>query len=108
MTNAQTTVLVLKDQAGTYFVLPPEALERWRLPEEHTAEIERLIAEQEDVQGHLIPLIIGLTVAGAAGAWIGATAMNALLDDAATVGRAPTLDVPLPTEPIRGPGGAPV
>jgi hypothetical protein len=65
MTNEQTNMLVLKDQTGTYFLVPPETLEQGRVPAEQTAEVERLIAEQHDVQGHtplhllhLIPVAI--------------------------------------------------
>ncbi|MGH2588166.1 MAG: hypothetical protein ACRDJE_24880 [Dehalococcoidia bacterium] len=52
MTDEQTLSLVLKDEAGNYFLVPQELLEQGRVPEEHTAEIERLIAEQQDVQGY--------------------------------------------------------
>lgn len=60
MTNAdaQSSTLVFKDQAGDYFFLPQEALERGRVPEEHRAEVERLVAERDDVSGHVAPIVI--------------------------------------------------
>jgi hypothetical protein len=52
MTNAQTGTLVFKDQAGEYYLVPQETLEQGRVPAEHKAQIEHLIAEQQDVQGY--------------------------------------------------------
>lgn len=59
MTNAQTGTLVLQDGAGDYFLVPQETLEQGRVPGEHKAEVERLVAEAaqggadgEDVQGY--------------------------------------------------------
>ena len=62
MTDAQTSTLVFKNEAGDYFLLPQETLERGRVPEEHKAEIEQLITAQggidgEDVQGYWLPLL---------------------------------------------------
>jgi hypothetical protein len=53
MTDAQTSVLVLQDEAGSYFLVPQPALERWRVAEEQVAEVERFIAES-DVSGYQI------------------------------------------------------
>jgi len=68
MTNEQTGTLVLKDAAGSYFLVSQEALERGRVPEERKDEVERLVAEAAagsgaggGVQGSVAPL----TVAGA-------------------------------------------
>ena len=58
MTTEQSTTLVFKDEAGDYLLVPRETLERGRVPDEHTADVERLIAEamapaegEADVQG---------------------------------------------------------
>ena len=52
--NEQTGTLVFKSQAGDYYLVSQETLERGRVAEEHTAEVERLISERdEDVRGHL-------------------------------------------------------
>ena len=51
MTNAQTTTLVFKNDAGSYFLLPQETLEQGRVPDEQQAAVERLIAEADDVAG---------------------------------------------------------
>jgi hypothetical protein len=52
MTNAEASTLVLKDQAGDYFLLPQDALEQCRVSGERKAEIERLM-DESDVSGHL-------------------------------------------------------
>jgi len=60
MTNEQTMTLVLKDAAGNYFLVSQETLEQGRVPEEHRAEVGRLVAEAStseagegnDTQGH--------------------------------------------------------
>ena len=44
MTTSASNTLVFQDQAGDYFLVPQGVLERGRVPEEHTAELERLIA----------------------------------------------------------------
>jgi len=63
MTTEQVTALVLKDGAGSYFLVPQETLEQGRVRQERNAELERLIAEQGDVQGHAgMLVIIGLGV----------------------------------------------
>lgn len=51
MTNGQHAVLLVKDDAGDYFLLPREVLERGRVPEERTAEIEQLL-DETDVSGY--------------------------------------------------------
>jgi hypothetical protein len=55
MITAPKDMLVLKSEAGDYYVLPWEMLERGRIPADHTAEAERLFAatEGDDVAGHL-------------------------------------------------------
>lgn len=57
MEYGRADTLVMKDQAGVYYLLPWEALQQSRVPAEHMARIERLIAEQHDVQGHAIPVV---------------------------------------------------
>ncbi len=76
MTNAQTNTLVFKNDAGDYFLLPQEAFEQGRVPEEHKAELERLIAERgaggDDVQGYWLPLLFaGVVLVGAAAGYGG-------------------------------------
>jgi hypothetical protein len=75
MSNAETATLVFKDQAGEYYVLPLEALERGRVPAEQKVALEEQLAamspasdEGDDVQGYLrcedatqIARIYGLT-----------------------------------------------
>ena len=55
MTTPQTDMLLLKSEAGDFYVLPHELLERGGVPVEHTAEAERLFAAAtaDDVAGHL-------------------------------------------------------
>jgi hypothetical protein len=74
MTNAEPATLVFKDQAGEYYLLPQGTLERGRVPAEHKAEVERLLREADDVQGHAIPLFWAGFMVGN-----GATAAVALL-----------------------------
>ena len=56
-TEEETPMLVFKNEVGDYFLVPQEALEEGRVPAEHKAEVERLLAEDthggngEDVQG---------------------------------------------------------
>ena len=55
MTSEQTTttpLLLFKNEAGDYFVLPQETLERSRVTEEAKAEVERLVAEAGEVSGY--------------------------------------------------------
>jgi hypothetical protein len=60
MMTAQTVTLVFKDEAGEYYLLPQETLERGRVPAEHTTALEAQLAamapaaaEGDDVQGYL-------------------------------------------------------
>jgi hypothetical protein len=67
MTNESTSVLVLKDGAGRYIVLPQQVLERWRLPEEYKEEIERFVTGAQEVEGFVAPLVmLGLMAWGGA------------------------------------------
>lgn len=67
MTNAETGALVWRDLDGSYFIVPKETLEQGRVPAERTAELEQLIASEsaqggadgDDVQGHIVPLVVG-------------------------------------------------
>ena len=60
MTNAPTSMLVLKNEAGDYFLIPQETVERSRVPAEHTAEVERLLAEADgDVSGYFVNQVYG-------------------------------------------------
>lgn len=56
MTTEGKNVMVFKDQAGEYYLLPQATLERRRVPAEHEAEVERLVSETEgdDVAGHIL------------------------------------------------------
>jgi hypothetical protein len=54
MTSRQDITLVFKDQAGEYYLLPQETLAQGRVSAEHTAEVERLVTEGDDVTGHVI------------------------------------------------------
>jgi hypothetical protein len=74
MTTEQTGMLVLKNAAGDYFLLPQDVLERGRVREERKAELEQAIAAAQggtdmDVQGYILPLVYGIamTVGFAAG-----------------------------------------
>ena len=78
MTTTQDNILVLKDQAVDYFLLPQELLERGRVPAEYTAAVERLVAESEDTHGHAVPLAIGFCAGFAGGFIVG----SATKDDA--------------------------
>jgi hypothetical protein len=51
MTNEQMRTLVLKDAAGNYFLVSQETVEQGRVPEEHRAAVERLVAEARSGQG---------------------------------------------------------
>jgi hypothetical protein len=54
-TNAQRNVLVLKNEAGEYFVLPEELVEQGRVPAEHIGDVERVFdaAAANDLTGYL-------------------------------------------------------
>jgi hypothetical protein len=71
MTTEQSGTLVFKDQAGEYYLVPQVTLEQGRVPEEHKAEVERLIAgvTDDDVRGHVVffaaVFLLGLGTGGA-------------------------------------------
>lgn len=72
MSNAQANTLVLKDEAGTYYLLSQETLEQGRVPAEHTAELERHMTATAqggtggaDTEGYVAPVVAGVIVAGA-------------------------------------------
>jgi len=83
MTNAETGTLVLKNQAGDYFLVPQETLERGRVPAEHTAEVEEAIAGGQggtggdDVEGYALVFIVGFV--------IGFTLTKAALEDSSEI-----------------------
>ena len=60
MTDARAATLVLKNEAGDYFLIPQDVVERGRVPAEHRAELEQAIAaaqgsaDGDDVQGHIL------------------------------------------------------
>lgn len=64
MTINQTNVLIFKDQASEYFLLPQETLEQGRVPAAHEAKVECLVAEagEDDVAGHILPAVGVLTM----------------------------------------------
>jgi hypothetical protein len=65
MTDPQTTALVLKDQAGDYFILPTETLERGRVPAERKTEVEQLLSASDDTSGYSVPMAVSwLRLAG--------------------------------------------
>ena len=96
MTTTTSSTLVLKNQAGDYFLLPQEVLERGRVPDERKAEVEQQVAgaevfaliDREDVQGYLAPLagwVIGCAISGAWNAFaIGSGLYDDLFDTAAS------------------------
>jgi hypothetical protein len=50
----KTPVLVFKDEAGDYFLVPQELLERGRVPAERRGDLERLLVEADaDVSGYV-------------------------------------------------------
>jgi hypothetical protein len=51
MKNEQTSVLVVRDGAGDYFLLPTDVLERGRVPEARKAEVAQLL-DEPDVSGY--------------------------------------------------------
>jgi hypothetical protein len=74
MTNERTLALVFKDQAGEYYLVPEETLERGRVPAEHKAALEAQFAalapaptEGDDVQGYAAPVVVPYLVGIAAG-----------------------------------------
>jgi len=82
MTTEQTGTLVFKDEAGDYFLVAKETLERARVPAEHKAEVERLLTEPgADLSGYMVSTTYTLfRVLGA-----GAKAIGDFTADAALV-----------------------
>ncbi|MGH2585602.1 MAG: hypothetical protein ACRDJE_11870 [Dehalococcoidia bacterium] len=106
MTTEQTNVLVLKDQAGEYYLLPQATLERAQVPQEHKAQIEQLMAEQEDdTQGHFF-FVFAVALAGGT-AIVGGTALIVNEATKPVEPVVPTIQFPPSQEPVRGPGGRP-
>jgi hypothetical protein len=68
MMNGQDATLVLKDQAGNYFLLPQASLERGRVAEEFRTTVEGLVAgskacghsTDEDVSGYSMVTVLAL------------------------------------------------
>jgi len=94
MTTTQDSMLVFKDRAGDYFAIPRETVERGRIPAEHAAEIERVLAgatadAPDDAEGYFWPIFV-LPAVGAAAIAAGAlyAQNNALLYDAIQEGLA--------------------
>jgi hypothetical protein len=80
MTDEQTRTLVFTNEAGDYFLLSQASIERGRVPEEHKAEIDGLIAEAGgDVSGYVATVTYSLLRAINAGA----TAMGNFFEDVA-------------------------
>jgi hypothetical protein len=65
-TNAPIDTLVLKNATGTYFLVPLATVEQGRVPEEHTAEVERLMAHGQDTSGYVLGWVIAGVGAGVA------------------------------------------
>ena len=116
MTTTQASMLLVKNQAGDFFLLPGASLEQGRVPAEHTAELERLItaATQDgtsgaDAQGYVAPAGFGAGVAVAivvrAGFDIGDGLMNGYLNSQVE-SVAPNFDLSGGSgEPLPAPGG---
>lgn len=81
MADTPIDTLVLKDGEGSYYLVPLEVLERGRVPAEQRAEVERLISEQEDVQGYVVPLAIAGALAFGFGMMAGAAFTTAILNE---------------------------
>ncbi|MGH2587104.1 MAG: hypothetical protein ACRDJE_19500 [Dehalococcoidia bacterium] len=83
MTTEEKNVFVFKDQAGEYYLLPQETLKQGRVPEEHKAELEQIMAEaaaqdgaDQDTQGFffffILPVIVNpVTVVGGVAGYFG-------------------------------------
>lgn len=63
---SDTGSLVFRDGEGDYFLVPREALEQGRVRDEDKAEVERLLAESDDVHGHS-PFFLGMLIGTALG-----------------------------------------
>jgi hypothetical protein len=94
MENTEQAMLVFKDQAGGYYLLPQELLERGRVPAERTAEVEQLMtaaqadAEGADTQGHGFWFGIAVAVVTRAGFDIGTAVANHYLNSSSGGGSA--------------------
>lgn len=108
MTNEQTSTLVFKDQAGEYYLLPLETLERGRVPADHKAELEQVIAAahqggagDDDVQGYLLPIVVavGGFMAGYGSVRFGYDVTKAITSPAPLPSQPVT--IPVEPEPIR-------
>lgn len=68
MTTMQSNAVIFKDEAGAYFLLSEEALERARVPAEYHDEAARLFASSEldDTNGHafMVGVLVGVAVGG--------------------------------------------
>lgn len=62
-TDARTGTLVLKGHTGDYFVVPQALVEQGKVSAEQRADLERLLAEEDDTQGHafFVGVVAGLT-----------------------------------------------
>jgi hypothetical protein len=89
MTNAETTTtttddaqtaVVLKSAAGDYYMVPLETLLQGRVSEERTTEVERLLSEQQDVQGHVVPLVVAGGLAFGYGVFAGNAIANLIMN----------------------------
>jgi hypothetical protein len=54
MTESQNTIVILKNEAGDYFLVPQATVEQGRVTEGQKVELEWLIGEQEDARGHML------------------------------------------------------
>ncbi len=104
MANAQATTLVFKDQMGNYILVAEETWQRGRVPVENSAEVDRLLAESDDVAGHspfLIGVFVGTILGG--GAAIGAVVHGLHVQEATD---AVKNAISVAGQPIHVPGGS--
>ena len=45
MAESETTAFILRDEAGAYYAIPPEALATFRVPDEHRETVARIAGE---------------------------------------------------------------
>jgi hypothetical protein len=88
MTTEQIDALVFKDQAGEYYLLPQAVLERGRVSAEARAAIEEqfpalqaLGTAGDDVQGSVVPALVGGFVFGMGCAAVGIGIGSAIYGD---------------------------
>ena len=61
MTDAQAGTLVLRNEAGDYFLVSQEMVEHGRVPDAHKAALEQLLAEADgDVSGYIVGTVYGV------------------------------------------------